>query len=186
MDLNTGKWKYVGPIEREMRPLTVDMNPDGTLITGDTIEHKLNPIYCIQPSILKLKDGRLQAIGRTKNGRLASTWSGDNGDTWSKVTLIDVPNNQSGTDALTMSNGKHVLIYNDFATIPGTPKGPRNPVSIAVSDDGLKWEHIITLEDSPIGDYSYPAIIQAKDGTLHCVYTWRRFRIVHKQIDLNR
>lgn len=186
MDLNTGKWKYVGPIEREMRPLTVDMNPDGTLITGDTIEHKLNPIYCIQPSILKLKDGRLQAIGRTKNGRLASTWSSDNGDTWSKVTLIDVPNNQSGTDALTMSNGKHVLIYNDFATIPGTPKGPRNPVSIAVSDDGLKWEHIITLEDSPIGDYSYPAIIQAKDGTLHCVYTWRRFRIVHKQIDLNR
>ena len=186
MDLNTGKWKYVGPIERELRPLTIDMAPDGSLLTGDTIEHKLNPIYCIQPSILKLKDGRLQAIGRTKNGKLASTWSSDNGDTWTKVTLIDVPNNQSGTDALTMADGRHVLIYNDFATIPGTPKGPRNPVSIALSDDGLNWKHAITLEDSPIGDYSYPAIIQAKDGTLHCVYTWRRFRIVHKQIDLNR
>lgn len=184
LDLSTGKWKYVGPIERELRPLTIDMNPDGSLITGDTIEHKLNPIYCIQPSILKLSDGRLQAIGRTKNGKLASTYSSDNGDSWTKVTLIDVPNNQSGTDAVTLRDGRHVLIYNDFATIPGTPKGPRNPLSIAVSNDGLKWKHMITLEDSPIGDYSYPAIIQAKDGTLHCVYTWRRFRIVHKQIKI--
>lgn len=185
LDLKTNKWKYVGPIERELHPLTTDMASDGSLRTDNPEKYKLHPIYCIQPSILKLADGRLQAIGRTRNGRLASTWSSDNGDTWTKVTLIDAPNNQSGTDAVTLSNGKHVLIYNNFATIPGTPKGPRNPLSIAISNDGLNWQHLITLEDCPIGDYSYPAIIEGRDGTLHCVYTWRRFRIAYKKISLN-
>lgn len=184
LDLKTGQWKYVGPIERELCPLTPDMAADGSLLKDGTGKHKLNPIYCIQPSILKLSDGRLQAIGRTRNGRLASTWSSDNGDSWTKVKLIDVPNNQSGTDAVTLRRGRHVLIYNDFGTIPGTPKGPRNPLSIAVSDNGTDWSKVLTLEDSPIGDYSYPAIVEGRDGTLHCVYTWRRYRIAYKNIRL--
>lgn len=187
LDLKTNTWKYVGPIERELMPLTIDMNADGSLISNDSIKHELNPIYCIQPSILIHKDGSLQAIGRTKNGRLASTFSYDKGDSWTKVTLIDLPNNQSGTDALTLKDGRHVLIYNDFSTIPGTPKGPRNPCSIAVSyDDGKSWQKKITLEDSPIGDYSYPSIIQGKDGTLHCTYTWRRFRIAYKHVNIDK
>ena len=184
LDLKTGQWKYVGPIERELCPLTPDMAAHGSLLKDGTGKHKLNPIYCIQPSILKLSDGRLQAIGRTRNGRLASTWSSDNGDSWTKVKLIDVPNNQSGTDAVTLRRGRHVLIYNDFGTIPGTPKGPRNPLSIAVSDNGTDWNKVLTLEDSPIGDYSYPAIVEGRDGTLHCVYTWRRYRIAYKNIRL--
>ncbi|MBQ8058405.1 MAG: hypothetical protein IJ199_01105 [Prevotella sp.] len=36
--------------------------------------------------------------------------------------------------------------------------------------------------DSPISQYSYPSIIQGNDGSLHCVYTWRRQRIVYKRI----
>lgn len=185
MDLKTGKWKYVGPVERELSVLTTDMNPDGTLITNDTVkEHKPMPIYCIQPSILRLKDGRLQAVGRTRNGKLASTYSSDNGDTWTKVTLLDVPQNQSGTDAVTLKDGRHVLIYNNFSTLPGTPKGPRTPCSLAISDDGIHWQHFITLEDSPISQYSYPAIIEGKDGSLHCIYTWRRQRVAYKRIVL--
>ncbi|WP_431291612.1 hypothetical protein [Pedobacter sp. P26] len=30
------------------------------------------------------------------------------------------------------------------------------------------------LEDSPISQYSYPAVIQTSDGLLHFIYTWRR------------
>ena len=101
----------------------------------------------------------------------STTWSANNGDSWSQVTLSDVINNQSGTDAVTLKDGRHVLIYNNFETLPGTPKGPRTPLSIAVSEDGINWEHKITLEDSPISQYSYPSIIQAKDGNLHAVYT---------------
>ena len=70
------------------------------------------------------KDGRLQVLCRTRNARIATAWSNDNGDTWSKVTLLDVPNNNSGTDAVTLQDGRHVLIYNNFSTLPGTPKGP--------------------------------------------------------------
>ena len=113
-------------------------------------------------------------------------YSTDNGETWSKVTLLDVPNNNSGTDAVTMKDGRHVLIYNDFSTLPGTPKGPRTPLCVAVSDDGIHWKNVMTLEDSPISQYSYPSIIQGKDGKLHAVYTWRRQRVAYKELDLSK
>ena len=170
-DLKTKQWKYV-PVESTEAVKTDD--------------NKMHPIDCIQPSILKLKDGRLQVLMRTHNARLATSFSSDGGDTWTPVTLSDVENNQSGTDAVTLSDGEHVLIYNNFATLPLTKKGPRTPLSIAVSQDGQTWRHALTLEDSPIDQYSYPAIIQGKDGTLHCVYTWRRQRIAYKQIDIKQ
>ena len=92
--------------------------------------------------------------------------------------------NQSGIDAVTLRDGRHVLIYNNFETLDGTPKGPRTPLSIAISEDGQQWKHVMTIEDSPINQYSYPSIIEGKDGTLHAVYTWRRRRIKHVEIKL--
>lgn len=184
-------WKMVGPLDAELNVPTIlrkqsNLNEDdqegGEKIVGD----ELKPIYAIQPSILNHKDGRLQVLARTRNGKLATSWSSDNGDSWSKVALSDVINNQSGTDAVTLKDGRHVLIYNNFETLPGTPKGPRTPLSIAVSEDGINWQHLVTLEDSPISQYSYPGIIQTKDGKLHAIYTWRRQRIKHAVIDLNK
>ncbi|MDE6003155.1 MAG: exo-alpha-sialidase, partial [Prevotella sp.] len=171
LDLKTGKWKYI-PVESTE-----------AIKTDDNQQH---PIDCIQPSILKLKDGRLQVLMRTHNARLATSYSSDNGDTWTPVTLSEVENNQSGTDAVTLKDGRHVLIYNNFETLPLTKKGVRTPISIAVSDDGQTWRHALTLEDSPIDQYSYPAIIQGHNGHLYCVYTWRRQRIAFKEIDLSQ
>ncbi len=171
LDLKTGQWRWI-PVESTEAIKTDD--------------NKLHPIDCIQPSILKLEDGRLQVLMRTHNAYLATSFSSDNGDTWTPVTLSKVENNQSGTDAVTLRDGRHLLVYNNFKTLPMTPKGPRTPCSIAISDDGSTWHHALTLEDSPIDQYSYPAIIQGKDGRIHCVYTWRRQRIIYKQIDLTR
>ena len=56
----------------------------------------------------------------------------------------------------------------------------------AISDDGTHWRHALTLEDSPISQYSYPAVIQGKDDKLHCAYTWRRLRIAYKEIDIKK
>ena len=182
LDLSDGLWKK-GKAIKDLNWKYVPVESTEAIKTDDNQQH---PIDCIQPSILKLKDGRLQVLMRTHNARLATSFSSDNGDTWTPVTLSEVENNQSGTDAVTLKDGRHALIYNNFETLPLTKKGVRTPVSIALSDDGAHWHHALTLEDSPIDQYSYPAIIQGRDGTLHCVYTWRRQRISYKQIDLQK
>ena len=182
LDLSDGRWKKGTPV-KDLNWKYVPVESTEAIKTDDNKPH---PIDCIQPSILKLKDGRLQVTMRTHNAHIATSFSSDNGDTWTPVTLLDIENNQSGTDAVTLQDGRHVLIYNNFETLPMTPKGVRTPCSIALSNDGTNWQHVLTLEDSPIDQYSYPAIIQGRDGTLHCVYTWRRQRIAYKQIDLTR
>ena len=188
-DDNGHTWRKVGPVEAELSVPTqfrkkgaanTDDMEAGEAIKGEGAK----PIYCIQPAILRHKDGRLQVVCRTRNAKVATSWSSDNGDTWSKVTLLDIENNNSGLDAVTLKDGRHVLVYNNFETIPGTPKGARTPLSVAISDDGIHWKHIITLEDSPVSQYSYPAVIQGKDGKVHVAYTWRRQRIKYVELSL--
>jgi predicted neuraminidase len=55
-------------------------------------------------------------------------------------------------------------------------------LAIAVSRDGTSWRDAVTLEDAP-GEYSYPALIQSRDGRVHVTYTWRRERIKHAIVD---
>lgn len=175
-------WRKIGPIPAEMALHTQYMTPDG--LSGDS--SKLQPLITIQPTILQLADGRLQALARTRNGYIATTYSNDKGENWSKVTLMkNLPQNNSGIDAVTTSDGHHYLIYNHFFTIPSTPKGVRTPLDIASSPDGKQWTHLICLEDSPVKQYSYPSIIQGSDGMLHAVYTWRRQRIKYVKIATN-
>ena len=133
-------------------------------------------IGAIQPSILDLGGGRLVALGRTRESRrLFQVESPDGGRTWGEMTLTDLPNPNSGTDAVTLADGRHLLVYNH------TEKG-RSPLNVAVSTDARHWTPVVTLETEP-GEYSYPAIIQAADGTVHVTYTWKRRKIAHAVID---
>ena len=132
-------------------------------------------IGAIQPSILIHKDGRLQAVGRSRSQRVFETWSSDKGLTWSPVTLTSLPNPSAGTDAVTLRDGRHLIVYNH------TLKG-RSPLNVAVSRDGKVWESALVLESEP-GEYSYPAVIQAPDGLVHITYTWKRLRIKHVVVD---
>ena len=132
-------------------------------------------IASIQPSILIHKDGRLQAIGRTRQGKVFEISSRDNGRTWGKMRLTTLPNPGSGTDAVTLVNGQHVIIYNH------TSRG-RSPLNVAVSADGEHWGAVVVLENTP-GEYSYPAVIQTSDDLIHFVYTWNRQRIKHVVAD---
>ncbi len=129
----------------------------------------------IQPSIIQHADGSLQALGRSRSKKLFTTTSKDKGLTWSKVELMDLPNPSSGTDAVTLKDGRQLLIYNH------TPKG-RTPLNIAVSKDGQHWDAALVLESEP-GEYSYPAIIQTADGLVHATYTWKRQKVRHVVID---
>ena len=135
--------------------------------------HKL---AAIQPTILSHAGGKLQAIGRTRQGRIFETWSADNGRTWGELTLTELPNPNSGIDAVTLKNGRQLLVYNH------TTKG-RTPLNVALSDDGKEWHQAVVLENEP-GEYSYPAVIQTRDGRVHITYTWNRVRIKHVTLEL--
>jgi predicted neuraminidase len=165
--------------------LRMESTPDfgKTWVMGDTISRGKEKINAIQPSILFHKDGSIQAIGRTKNRAVFSTFSKDNGKTWSDIELIGLPNNNSGTDAVTLKNGKHLLVYNHVLPPGKEAKGPRTPLNLSISDDGINWKAVLVLEDSKISQYSYPSIIQSSDGMVHIVYTWRRQKLKYVKVD---
>lgn len=137
----------------------------------------------IQPSILLHGNGKLQILCRSRNRALMQAWSDDNGLTWGPLTPTGLPNNNSGTDAVTLQDGRHLLVYNHVLPPGNEAKGPRTPLHVSVSKDGKKWYAALILEDSPISQYSYPSVIQSKDGYVHIVYTWRRQRIKYVKID---
>src|SRR5690606_12030893 len=132
----------------------------------------------IQPSILIHGGGHLQAVGRTKKHGIFQTHSRDNGLTWSRLEPTGLPNPNSGTDAVTLRDGRHLLVYNHSDT-----EKVRLPLNVATSADGRTWTPVAELETEPPGQYSYPAVIQASDERVHISYTWKRLRICHVVLD---
>jgi predicted neuraminidase len=147
-------------------------------IVRPPVSQTARAIDAIQPSILLHSDGTLQAVGRTRSGRVFETRSRDQGHSWSPVSLLELPNPNAGIDALTLRDHRHLIVYNH------TTKG-RSPLNVAISRDGSTWTNVLTLESEP-GEYSYPAVIQTSDGRVHVTYTWRRLRIKHVVIEPKR
>ncbi len=135
--------------------------------------------HAIQPTILFLKGGKLEALCRTQEGVIASTSSVDGGRTWSRLVSTGLPNPNSGIDAVNLADGRQLLVYNDSRIIPGRPiESQRCPLNVAVSNDGIKWVNVLTLEDKPVpAGYAYPAVIQSSDGLVRITYTWNREHI---------
>ncbi|NDV80379.1 exo-alpha-sialidase [Bacteroides sp. 51] len=141
-----------------------------------------NGLNAIQPSILDHGDQVLQAVARSKDGGMVDSWSYDNGRTWSDVQSFGLPNPNSGTDAVTLREGFHLLVYNHSEKPANKWSGPRSPLNVAISVDGVQWETILELENEK-GEYSYPAVVQAADGLIHITYTWKRRKIRHVILD---
>jgi predicted neuraminidase len=140
----------------------------------------------IQPSLLFYQDGRWQMLARDRRrkGNVWSTWSSDQGRNWSKLESTGLPNPSSGTDAVTLADGRQLLVYNHRQRLSedAPSAGSRGILNVAVSDDGDHWQAALLLEDGD-GEYSYPAVIQTSDGLVHVTYTWNRQRIKHVVID---
>ncbi|MEK7718076.1 MAG: sialidase family protein [Bacteroidota bacterium] len=136
-----------------------------------------NGLNAIQPTILFHKDDKIQILCRSKEKKIVESWSTDQGKTWSPLHMTNLPNNNSGIDAVTLTDGTHLLICNPIE------KG-RNKLAVFSSEDGKIWDDVLVLEDQPKGEFSYPAIIQGEDGTIHLTYTWNRVKIkyVHFKI----
>jgi len=144
--------------------------------------HDTNRIVRPGPDLpLTYDDNRMQILCRTQQGVIAQAWSDDGGRSWGPVTATNLPNPNSGTDAITLGDGRQLLVYNHTTRRGGFPSG-RNMLNVAVSDDGETWHAALTLERAK-GEYSYPAVIQAADGRVHITYTWRRQSVKHVVID---
>jgi predicted neuraminidase len=135
------------------------------------------PHGLIQPTLLQTSDGRILALCRSRGiGAICQAESKDNGETWSDARPIDLPNPNSGIDAVGTDKGEFFLVYNHT-------KMGRSPLNLARSrDDGKTWERVATLEEER-GEFSYPAIIQASDKLLHITYTWNRRHIKYMTHD---
>jgi alpha-L-fucosidase len=132
----------------------------------------------IQPSVLSYKDGRMQLLCRSRNRTIVESWSYDSGKSWNKVQATSLPNNNSGIDAVTLSNGEtQLLIYNPITN-------GRNKLALAASFDGKNWKDLLVLEDQEKGEFSYPAIIQGLDGKIYITYTYNRQQIKYAVIEI--
>ncbi|MGQ8335791.1 sialidase family protein [Sunxiuqinia sp. A32] len=137
----------------------------------------------IQPCILNYTDGRIHALCRSKNRAVLQTWSSDFGENWSALTQTSLPQNNSGIDAITLSDGRQLVVYNHVLPPDGKTSGSRSPLNIAVSNDGQNWKAALILEDETNQRFSYPAVIQTNDGLVHVIYTWKRIKMKYVIID---
>jgi len=132
----------------------------------------------IQPAILSYASGKMQLLCRSRQNVITECWSADGGETWSEMQASCLPNPNSGIDAVSLRDGRALLVYNH------TPRG-RSPLNVAISNDGRTWQAALVLEDQP-GEYSYPAVIQSADGFVHITYTYKREKIRHVVVDLQK
>ncbi len=188
----------LGPIRA--KPLVLE---DGTIVAGSSVEsygswaawiersadggkswRKIGPITApenggiIQPSVISLGGDKLRLYARSKEqvGKICIAESNDLGLNWTQARTIDLPNPNSGIDALAMKDGRVALVYNHSTR-------ERTPLNLSVSRDGLHFTMFRTLESEP-GEFSYPAMIQARNGDLLITYTWKRERIRFVRVPL--
>lgn len=132
----------------------------------------------IQPTLWEHAPGRVRMLMRSTQrvGVVCLADSADGGRTWSAARRLDIPNPNSGLDAVRLADGRIALACNP------APEG-RTPLSLLVSEDnGETWPRQRHLEAGP-GEYSYPAVIQAHDGRIHVVATHQRTAVFHYALD---
>ncbi|MGA2632426.1 MAG: sialidase family protein [Terriglobia bacterium] len=133
------------------------------------------PFGLIQPTLVELAPERLRAFMRSRQGFIYAADSSDGGRTWSPARPTPLPNPNAGIDSVRLADGRILIVYNNS-------KRQRTPLNVAISSDGGEsWSPFVVLENT-LGEYSYPAVIQAASGDVHITYTWKRKRIRHAVI----
>jgi predicted neuraminidase len=146
-----------------------------TLDSGNTWQRLGNVTGGGQPTLIERSDGTFLTFLR-KRPHIMQTESRDRGRSWSPPVAIELKNPDAGICMTRLRGGNIILVYNDSDKA-------RTPLSITRSlDEGKTWESPLALESNP-GEYSYPCVIQTRDGKLHITYTFRRYSIKHVEMD---
>ena len=126
----------------------------------------------IQPAYARRKNGEIVAFMRD-NGlprQVRMAVSQDNGESWAPIQLTGIPNPGSSVDVEALQSGAWAMVCND--TLEG-----RHRLAVYLSEDeGKTWNisRVIEEAEAEAGSFSYPALIQGRDGVLHVSYSYRR------------
>lgn len=125
----------------------------------------------IQPAVIQKKNGNLLAYMRDSGDsptRVHISESTDKGQSWSATTKTEIPNTAS-VELLVLNDGRWAFLGNDIYD-------GRYRLSLNLSDDeGKTWKWKIRMEDhssTSKAGFSYPSLIQTKDGLLHLTYSY--------------
>lgn len=122
-----------------------------------------------QPSLIVRNDGSIDAYMRDDGdepGRILISNSKDGGYSWTYAQKSEIPNPGASIEVVKLKSGNWLLVFNDV--VDG-----RYSMAAAISDDeGMSWKWKKELENLKDGSFSYPSVIQAKDGSIHVTYSY--------------
>lgn len=101
-----------------------------------------------------------------KPTRILISHSGGGGYSWSYARKSDIPNPGASIEILKLKSGRWLLIYNDV-------DDGRYSLAAAISEDeGKSWKCKKNLENTKDASFSYPSVIQGRDGIIHLTYSY--------------
>lgn len=144
----------------------------------------------IQPTVVAVAPGRLVAFFRSRASDFIWRSTSPDGCTWTPAAATVLPNNNASVQAFRLRDGHIVMAFDNSSINKETNnEGLRKPVSVALSeDDGKTWPYVRDVELGRAGygmaeqepkepgreEYSYPSIMQTRDGEILVAFTYRR------------
>ncbi len=107
-----------------------------------------NSLGCVHMNIEKLEDGRLLALFRSRwADSIYSSYSTDNGRTWSEPTPTELPNNNSSIQFTKLNNGHLALVFNNMNAENCTERRTSLYDEIEDEDDTSSASAALAIED---------------------------------------
>lgn len=137
----------------------------------------------LQPIIFTTSPTNAMAMMRyqgTAPNRILTQTSNDSGLSWTAVEKSQLPNPGAGIIGLTLNKTEELLLAfnNDIEE--------REDMSLATSGDkGKTWQLARVVEENRLAEpdkskqFSYPWLLQTKNGNIHLLYTWHKSHIKH-------
>ena len=151
------------------------LDPEGRVLAKERMPM---PRASLQPAVVALgEDHAVAALRDAGPGDNHVQWSEthDAGRSWQAASPRAIPNPNSAVAMIGLRDGSLLMAANPIG-------GNRNRLSLLRStDEGSTWTLVRVVEESPDDrdEFSYPALIQDRTGTIHLVYTWLRQGIRH-------
>ena len=146
----------------------------------------------IEGTVAQRGDGSLLMLFRSQAGCLYRSTSADGGLNWAAPATLNLPNPNSKVHLTALESGHLLLAFNNhrspggYGGLPRACKGCRTKLHLALSKDGVEWQHVYSVEDDaalPWFRAHYPSLLQLAGNRVLLAYT--RF-FIRSQLGLSR